>query len=103
MNSSSYGTHPYFYIYKSYVCKKVKKCLGLVLNCHLVFQLKPSRSSFRIKTSICDRNADITLLRAVLTAIVTKSIYSGTVLNKICELTIATPASHSRYAASKIR
>lgn len=55
------------------------------------------------KTSIFDRNADITLLIAPLTEIVTMCIYSGTALNKRCELTIATPASHCRYAASKIR
>lgn len=55
------------------------------------------------KTSIFRRNADITLLIAPLTEVVTMCIYSGTGLNKRCELTIATPASHCRYAASKIR
>lgn len=55
------------------------------------------------KTSVFHRNADITLLIAPLTEVVTMCIYSGTGLNKRCELTIATPASHCRYAASKIR
>lgn len=56
-----------------------------------------------MKISIYDRNADITLLIAPLLEIVTMCIYSGAALNKRCELTIATPASHCRYAASKIR
>lgn len=56
-----------------------------------------------MKISIYGRSADITLLIAPLPEIVKMCIYSGAALNKRCELTIATPASHCRYAASKIR
>lgn len=78
--------------------KSEKKFCGFHLGIVFSFWM-----SCNMKTSIYDRNADITSLIAPLAEIVTMCIYSGTALNKRCELTIATPASHCRYAASKIR